>query len=118
MLWLSGRGPDHRRTMAVVRVFNTLTALNVDYMNYLSLSVGRCRGIVLAAIAARMGRFAAAVSAAYAAIGASRPAVAAAAAIDARRAAAVAAALRHLRGADGDTVAPVFIWNIIKSFLY
>ena len=99
--------------MAVVRVFNTLTALNVDYMNYLSLSVGRCRGIVLAAIAARMGRFAAATSAACAAIGASRPAVAAAAAIDARRAAAVAAALRHLRGACADTVAPVL--NIINS---
>ena len=104
--------------MAVVRVFNTLTTQTAKRMNCFPVSVGRCGGVVLAAIAARMGRFAAATSAAYAAIGASRPAVAAAAAIDARRAAAVAAALRHLRGADGDTVAPVFIWNIIKSFLY
>lgn len=76
-------------------------------MNCFPVSIGRSGGVVLAAIAARMGRFAAAVSAACAAIGASRPTVAAAAAIDARGAAAVAAALRHLRGACADTVAPV-----------
>lgn len=76
-------------------------------MSDLSISVGRCRGIVLAAIAARMGRFAAAVLAACAAIGASRPTVAAAAAIDARTAAAVAAAIRHLLFADADAVTPV-----------
>lgn len=82
-------------------------------MSYYSISIGRSGGIVLAAIAARMGRFAAAVLAAYAAIGASRPTVAAAAAIDKRRAAAIAAALRHLRGACADPVAPVL--DIINS---
>lgn len=74
-------------------------------MSCFSISFGRCGGQVLAAIAARMGCFAAAVSAAYAAIGASRPTVAAAAAIDERTAAAVAAAVRHLLIADGDAVA-------------
>lgn len=74
-------------------------------MSYFSISFGRCGGQVLAAIAARMGRFAAAVLAACAAIGALRPAVAAAAAIGARTAAAVAAAIRHRLVADANTVA-------------
>lgn len=74
-------------------------------MSYFSISFGRCGGVVLAAIAARMGRFAAAVLAACAAIGASRPTVAAAAAIGVRTAAAVAAAVRHQLFADANAVA-------------
>lgn len=83
-------------------------------MSYFSFPLGRCGGIVLAAIAARMGRLAAAVLAACAAIGASRPAAAAAAAMDGRSAAAVAAANRHLLVADADAVAPV--WIFIYTF--
>lgn len=76
-------------------------------MSYFSVSFGRCGGIVLAAVAARMGRFAAAMLAACAAIGASRPAVAAAAAMGGRSAAAVAAAVRHPLLADVNAVAPI-----------